>query len=171
MPLKRQSTNSTFKKVVVLRLDRNHLPGYLDPVQLGQAESIDLLTLEGEHQALPLEQVKSIYFVREFSEPFELERKAYLSRPRQDGLWVRLRFIDGDQFEGLVRNDLLTLLDRGIQITPPDLNGNSLRVFIPRTALAEFLVLGVVGQSRRARPARAASTPQRGLFEPPIEQR
>jgi hypothetical protein len=169
LPLNRQSAKSTFKKVVVLRLDRNHLPGYLDPVQLGAADTIDLLTLEGEHQALPLNQVKSIYFVREFNEPFELERKAYLSRPRQEGLWVRLRFTDGDQFEGVVPNDLLTLLDHGIQITPPDLNGNSLRVFIPRAALAEFLVLGVVGQSRRARPAAPAPTPQRGLFEPPVE--
>lgn len=167
--MKRQSANSTFKKVVVLRLDHNHLPGYLDPAQLGCGEIIDLLTLEGERQALALSEVKGVYFVREFGEPFELQRKVYLSRPRQEGLWVRLRFTDGDQFEGLVPNDLLSMLDHGIQITPPDLSGNSFRVFIPRSALAQVVVLGVVGQARRARPAPTVPAPQRGLFESPAD--
>lgn len=168
--MKRQPPSSTFKKVVVVRIDRKTQPGYLDPVQLGQGDAVDLLTLEGEHQELPLQQVRSVYFVRDFNGPFEPSRKSFLSRPRQEGLWVRLRFADGDQIEGLVPNDLLHLLERGIQITPPDLNGNSLRVFIPRAALAEFRVLGVVGEARRAR--QAPSTPaerQRELFEPPAE--
>jgi hypothetical protein len=51
--------------------------------------------------------------------------------------------------EGIVGNDLLDLLDAGVQITPPDLHGNTLRMFIPRTALTEMKVLGVVGVARR----------------------
>jgi hypothetical protein len=165
--VKRQPPSSTFKKVVLVRVDRNSEQGYLDPAQLGHGDSIDLLTLSGEHQAVPLKQVKSVYFVRDFNGPFEPARKAFLSRPRQEGLWVSLRFIDGDQLEGIVPNDLLTLLERGIHITPPDMNGNSLRVFIPRAALAEFRVLGVVGAARRTRqPTAASAGPQRELFEP-----
>jgi len=41
------------------------------------------------------------------------------------------------------------LLDAGVQITPPDLHGNTLRMFVPRSALAEMKVLGVVGVARR----------------------
>ncbi len=64
------------------------------------------------------------------------ERKTFLSRPKLDGLWVRLRFRDEDVMEGIVANDLLDLLDKGVQLTPPDLHGNTLRIFIPRSALA-----------------------------------
>jgi hypothetical protein len=86
-----------------------------------------------------------------------LDRKTFLSRPKLDGLWVRLKFRDGDLMEGIVANDLLDMLDTGVQLTPPDLNGNSLRLFIPRTALTEMKVLGVVGVARKAAPEAAAS--------------
>ena len=42
------------------------------------------------------------------------------------------------------------MLDSGIQLTPPDLHGNTLRMFVPRSALLELKVLGVVGVARRA---------------------
>ncbi len=164
MPQKRYTPNSTFKKVVVLRLDRQSQAGYVDPAQLGRGESVELLTVAGEHRSLPLDQVKGVYFVRDFSEPFEPARKFFLSRPRQEGLWVRLLFHDGDLMDALVPNDLLGLLERGIHVTPPDSRGNSLRLFIPRSALREFRVLGVVGTARHARTTGAASSPQGNLF-------
>lgn len=165
MPLKRHKLNSTFKRVVVVYLDRKTEPGYLDPTRLGRTDAVDLLTLNGSHRSIPFSEVKSIHFVREFDQPFAPARKSFLSRPRQEGLWVRLRFVDGDQMEGLVPNNLLGLLEYGIQITPPDSNGNNLRLFIPRTALTEFVVLGVVGASRRARRAAApAAISQGDLF-------
>jgi len=86
-----------------------------------------------------------------------------LSRPKLDGLWVRLRFSDGENIEGVVPNDLLALLDNGVQITPPDLNSATLRMFIPRTALTEMTVLGVVGVARR-KPSAAALAAQAKLF-------
>jgi len=134
--------------------------GYLNPAKLGDAEAVDLLTPEGEHRSIALKDVRSIYFVREFTDNFEPERKAFLSRPKLEGLWVRLKFRDNDCIEGVVPNDLLSLLDRGVQITPPDLHGVTLRIFIPRTALSEMTVLGVVGVARR-KPVAAV---QPGLF-------
>jgi len=121
-----------------------------------------LLTPDGEQRSFAVKDVRSIYFVREFSDDFEPERKAFLSRPKLDGLWVRLKFRDDEIIEGIVPNDLLSLLDRGVQITPPDLHGTTLKIFIPRTALTEMTVLGVVGIARR-KPA-AAAAPQPGLF-------
>jgi hypothetical protein len=145
------------------------LRGYLNPASLGRAETIDLLSPDGEHRSLRLEEVKSVHFVREFLEQFEPERKTFLSRPKLDGLWVRLRFRDGDVMEGIVANDLLDMLDTGVQLTPPDLHGNSLRLFIPRTSLLEMKVLGVVGGARRApqqpREAGVAAAAQSKLFE------
>ena len=141
-------------------LDRNVLRGYLNPAKLGEAETLELLTPEGEQRNFAVREIRSIYFVREFADDFEPERKAFLSRPKMDGLWVRLKFRDDDTIEGVVPNDLLSLLDRGVQITPPDLHGTTVRIFIPRTALTEMTVLGVVGIARR-KPAAPA---QPGLF-------
>ena len=141
---------------MVVLLDKTALRGYLSPTRLGQADPIDVLTPDGEHEQIPLAKIRSIYFVREFSDDFEPERKAFLSRPKLDGLWVRLRFTDNDTLEGVVPNDLLSLLDSGLQITPPDLNSTSDRIFVPRGALSEVTVLGVVGIARR-KPAAAAA--------------
>ncbi|HEV2490984.1 MAG TPA: hypothetical protein VGT03_14350 [Candidatus Acidoferrales bacterium] len=163
---RKPSPTSTHKKAVVLLVDRSTVAGYLNPSGLGRAEDAELLTREGEFQSLPLDKIKSIYFVKEFTESVEPERKSFFSRPKLDGLWVRLRFRDHDVLEGIVANDLLDLLDNGVRLTPPDLNGNTLWIFIPRAALSEIKVLGVVGIARRqpARAARAASA-QPKLFE------
>jgi len=158
--LKLRAAASTHKKVIVVLLDRKSLRGYLDPSRLGQIDPLDLLTPTGEHQELPLAKIRSIYFVRDFDDDFEPERKAFLSRPKLDGLWLRLRFLDGDSLEGVIPNDLLGLIDNGIQITPPDFNSNTDRIFIPRVALSEVTVLGVVGIARRKPAAAGAVQPR-----------
>jgi hypothetical protein len=166
--VKTPAPSSTLKKAVILLLDRTSLKGYLNPTLLGHSDQVDLLTAAGEHRAIQLTDIKSVYFVREFAEPFELERKTFLSRPKLDGLWVRLRFRDDDVLEGMVGNNLLDLLDSGAQITPPDLHGNTLRMFVPRSALVEMKVLGVVGVARRTpqeRPGKKVAPAQSKLFK------
>jgi Family of unknown function (DUF6982) len=166
--VKKRGPGSTLKKVVVLLLGRETLRGYLDAKTVGRSEVVDLLSPDGEFRSIPLRDIKSVYFVREFSNPFEPERKTFLSRPKIDGLWVRLRFRDEDVMEGIVANDLIELLDGGLRLTPPDLHGNVLHMFVPRTALAEVKVLGVVGAARRTRRAtrdlRAVLDAQSKLF-------
>jgi uncharacterized protein DUF6982 len=162
--LKTKTPASTHKKVVLVLADRKTVRGYLNPVRLGQLDPIDVLTPDGEHMEVPLARIRSIYFVREFSDDFEPERKAFLSRPKLDGLWVKLRFNDGDTLEGVIPNDLLSLLENGLQITPPDLNSSSDRIFVPRSALSELTVLGVVGIARRKPVAAAVAAAQPRLF-------
>lgn len=144
-------------------LDRKPLRGFLNPNSLGESQNIDLLTPDGEHQEISLAKIRSIYFVREFSDEFEPVKKVFLSRPKLDGLWLRLRFIDDETIEGVVPNDLLSLLDNGLHITPPDLSGITVRIFVPRTALAELTVLGVVGIARR-KPTPSVPLVQPRLF-------
>ncbi len=166
--MKARATASTHKKVAVFLLDGSSEPGYLSPAALDTGESVDLLSPGGEHRSIPLKDLKAVCFVREFTGAFEPERKTFLSRPKLDGLWVHLRFIDDDELEGVVPNDLLAMLGSGVQLTPPDLHGNVVRMFIPRSALAELKVLGVVGAARRPQPKtseRGAATPEQpGLF-------
>ena len=160
--MKKNQTASALKKAVAMLKDKSVLRGYVNPSELGRKEILSLLTQEGERRELPLKEIRCVYLVREFTESFEPSRKEFLSRPKLDGLWVRMRFPDGETLEGVVANDLLALLDSGVHITPPDLQGDTLRMFIPRSALAEMKVLGVVGIARRKPAAAAASQP--GLF-------
>ena len=162
--MKTKAPASTHKKVVLVLTDRKSLRGYLNPARLGQLDPVDVLTPDGEHVQFPVAKIRSIYFVRDFSEEFEPQRKAFLSRPKLDGLWVKLRFQDGETLEGVIPNDLLSLLDNGLQIMPPDLNSSTDRIFVPPAALSEVTVLGVVGIARRKPAAAAAAASQPRLF-------
>lgn len=143
--------------MVVELQDKKLLRGYLNPARLTGTEMLDLLTQDGEHEEIPLDKLRAVYFVRDLDQDIEMDRKSFLSRPKLDGLWVRLRFKDGASLEGVIPNDLLGFLDNGLQITPPDFNANPDRIFVPRSALTELTVLGVVGIARRKAPAVAAA--------------
>lgn len=139
-------------------------PGYAFAAGLGRSDSLDLLTPDGEHQAIPLSSVRCVYFVADFDQPAEPARKVFLSRPKLKGLWLLLAFRDGEELEGICPNDMLDLLENGIQITPPDLFGNCQRVFAPRSALAGVTVLGVVGAIRRGAKHAAPAMVAQGEF-------
>jgi len=158
----RKESASSHKKVFVETFDGRTLPGYVTPAQLGRPEGLELLNLNGEVEQVELERVRTVYFVNDFQEKFLPERKSFLSRPKLDGLWVRVKYRDEETLEGVVANDLLALLDRGVNLVPPDPGTNCTRIFIPRPAIAEMTVLGVVGIARRAR--RKAAVPQPTLF-------
>jgi hypothetical protein len=157
--LKIKNSTSTHKKVVIELLEKKLLRGYLNPAHLTQALSLDLLSPEGTHEEISLDKIRAVYFVRDLADDIHMQRKTFLSRPKLDGLWVRLRFRDGDSLEGVIPNDLLTLQDHGLQLTPPDFTANTDRIFVPRSALTEFTVLGVVGIARR-KPAPKPAQPR-----------
>lgn len=162
--MKRTTPTSTHKKVVVVSEDGTPLKGYLNPTGLPSAETIDLLTPDGEHKQIAVSAIKAIYFVADLNQSYEPQRTVFLSRPKLEGLWLRLTFRDRQIMEGISSNEFLEAVDRGVQFVPPDLHGNCLRMFVPRAALTEVKVLGVVGPVKRpARPA-AAVPDQPRLF-------
>ena len=55
---------------------------------------------------------------------------------------MRLRFKDNEVLEGMMPNDLSQTSAEGFLINPPDLRGNTQRIFVPRTAL-ESLTPGI----------------------------
>ncbi len=147
--MKTRAPASTHKKVVIQLDDKTALRGFLNPARLAGAETLDLLTPEGEHEAVSVANIRAVYFVRDLQEDFAPERTAFLNRPKLDGLWVKVRFRDDLTLEGVIPNDLLTFLDNGLHLSPPDFNSNTDRIYVPRPAIAELTVLGVVGIARR----------------------
>ena len=144
---------STHKKVVVRKLDRDSLQGYVSPTHFIHEGKVDVLNTAGTVIRVDLREIKCVYFVREFGDTEVPARKTFTTRPRVEGLWLRLRFKDGDSFEGTMPNELVQGMPEGFLITPPDLQGNTTRIFVPRTALESLTVLGVVGSGHRRRKA------------------
>jgi hypothetical protein len=142
---------STHKKVIVRKMDRDSVSGYVSPAQFVNEGKVEVLNTSGTVISIDLREIKGVYFVREFGEAESLARKTFTSRPRAEGLWVRLRFKDSEVLEGLMPADLLQAMPEGYLINPPDQRSNTQRVFVPRTALESLTVLAVIGASRRAR--------------------
>ena len=157
---------STSKKVVVRRFEREPLTGFINPQKYLQAGGVELLSPAGSLVTVPYDEVKTVCFVRDFlPDDMARERKVFGSRPKKEGLWVRLRFRDGDSLEGLMPNNLVQPEPAGYTITPPDPRSNNQRMFVPRAALEELQVLGVIQSPLRPRRAPAVSKQQLEMFE------
>jgi hypothetical protein len=155
---------STHKKVIVRKVDRDTVNGYVSPANFIHEGKLELLNMTGNVVGIDLKDIKGVYFVREFADSDSLSRKTFTSRPRTEGLWVRLKFKDNEILEGMMPNDLSQTLAEGYLINPPDLRSNTQRIFVPRGALASLNVLAVIGGSHRRRKAAAADGRQVQLF-------
>jgi hypothetical protein len=155
---------STHKKVVVRKMDRDSINGHVAPANFVREGKLELLNTSGNVVAIDLRDIKGVYFVREFGDSDAFSRKTFTSRPRTEGLWVRLRFKDNEILEGMMPNDLSLTQAEGFLINPPDLRSNTQRIFVPRTALESLTVLAVIGATRRRRPGVPADTGQVQLF-------
>ncbi len=153
---------SANKKVLIARFDRESIPGFVQTPGGFVDSAVELLTPAGNLLKIPYAEVKAVCFVRDFEggETWK-EHRSFAARPKTPGLWVRLVFRDGDTAEGLIANNLMHLEADGFQVTPPDPTFQSQRIFVPREALQEVQVLGVIGsplkKKRGAKPAPAES--------------
>jgi hypothetical protein len=148
------------RKKVIVRLEPDGAAasiqtGYLAASRLLDAESgsLELLDVAGRLVAIPLRRVRYVAYVRDFNlddlaNPERLLRRVFLARPRTEGLWVRLTFLDGEVMEGLAGLDLSliddALQDKGVFLLPPDVRSNTQRLYVPRTSLSSLQVVGVV---------------------------
>ncbi len=156
------------KKVIVRKLSRDWLSGYLPPADFVVQGELLLLDLDGKQITLAASELKWICFVRDFTsgdaaQPEKLLRKTFVTRPRSQGLWIRVRLRDNDTIEGLAQNDASLLEGEGIFLIPPDTRSNTQRIFVPRQAVAELDVLAVIKTGARRGPA--AEPLQESLFK------
>jgi hypothetical protein len=173
--------SNTRKKVLVRRFSGDTLPGYLPHAGFVRSNSIDLLDLGGRILALPISDIKMISYVRDFNladtvNPERLTRRAFLARPRSEGLWLRLTFRSGDLLEGLAPTDhsLIDALvdDGGLFLTPPDTRSNTQRLYVPRAAITELMLLAVITTPSRRQPLTgqaAKESLQDELFHLPLD--
>jgi len=71
------------------------------------------------------------------------EIKFFESHPPVEGLWVRIKYYDGEASEGVVHNSLHHLTSPGFFLKPPDPESNNEYVYVLKSSLTDFRVLGV----------------------------
>lgn len=155
--------SSTAKKVVVRRFDRESLTGFVNVLSYLQPVCVELLKPDGSLLLLPYEEVKSVCFVKDFEAEAE-PRRIFMTRPKLEGLWVRMQFRDGEVLDGVLPNNLLAWDIAGFTVTPPEPDANNQRVFVPRSALKSIQVLGVVGSPLRPKRKKTGPPDQPTLF-------
>ena len=90
-------SGSTNKKVIVERFEREPLKGFVNPQMWLSSHTIELLSPEGVVQQLRYEEVKVVSFVKDLDgAALSAERRLFTTRPKTEGLWVRMLFRDGD---------------------------------------------------------------------------
>lgn len=159
---------STAKKVLIRRFDREPLTGFVNPQAYLLPDGVELLTPLGEVAVVPYSDIKVVCFVKDFESVDEgQEKKVFNTRPKTDGLWVRMQLRDGEIMDGILSNNLLQLSLGGFTVVPPDAYSNNQRLFVPRAALSEIHVLGVVGSPLKTKKTKAKPTPseQISLFD------
>lgn len=149
-----------------MRFDRETLAGFVQIPSGFGGESVELLQPGGSLVQVPLSETKLVCFIRDFEggESWR-EHRAFATRPKTAGLWLRFKFRDGDWLEGVAPNDLLLNDGAGFQATPPDPTFQNQRFFVPRVALASVQVLGVIGSPLRKRTAKKESEDQLKMFD------
>lgn len=167
---------SAQKKVVLRQYTGELAWGYLPMAGFVHGQRVDLLDPAGKVNSFLLNEIRWIAYVRDFNlddrlEPERLGRRSFPGRPRQSGLWLRVVFQGDEILEGIADFDMPALNgmleDRGMMLTPPDGRSNTLRLFIPCSALKGFEVLGWISTGPKLAKTsgkRQASEEQPRLF-------
>ncbi len=163
------------KPVIVRNLTRDWCAGYAIANPAEEISDLELLDSAGKLRRIPWSQVKWVCYVRDFpaegsgaafshdgTQPERLLRRKFSTRPRIAGVWLSLALADGEDLEGVAANDRSLIDGAGLLLTPPDTRSNTQRVFVPRTAIREMTVLGVISPTATA-PKKTG--PQAQLFE------
>ncbi len=143
-------------KVVVRFLDRT-VRGFVSSDQLGTVEEmvrngprsgmerIRLTPVDGVGiQELPIADAKAIFFVTTFDGDMAHQALHFhQNAPILPGLWVRVEFQDSEQIEGFISNSPDFVLREGFFILPTDPDGNNRLIYVLKSQLKGFSVLGI----------------------------
>lgn len=138
--------SSTTKRVLVYRFDRQPIEAVVNQNEYLRESHTELMTAGGNLQKIAYGEVKAICFAKEpgRSDLFT-EENLFERRPKQPGLWSRFVFRDGDLLDGILPHNLLDWPPQGYLFTPPRAGLTRQIVFVPREALSETRLMGVVG--------------------------
>jgi hypothetical protein len=123
----------------------------------------DILHIRCEDQTecslVQVSEMKAIFFVKRHEGAFDHDEVKFFSDVAATDLWIRIRFADGEVLEGRTENRARLLFDSGIWLRPFDSTGNNVLIYIPKSSVVEFHVMGVaVHRSHQASTVETPST-------------
>lgn len=144
-------------KVVAHARDHKLIKGYTDALPTTDLEAwlhspeidvpkvIPLREAESDQKVMVrLNSLKALFFVKSFEGRKEYkEVKFFDSQPTIEGLWVRVTYYDKESSEGVVRNSLHHVTGAGFFLKPPDPQSNNAFIYVVKSSLIDFRVLGV----------------------------
>ncbi len=131
--------------------------GFADATELGSVEQLvrnapeqplDVIRLtmpnSQEVREIRTADAKAVFFVRTFDgDGNHRALHFHENAPVMEGLWVRVRFHDGEAIEGLISNTHDHVLGTGFFMMPTDPNGNNRLIYVIKSRLKDFNVLGI----------------------------
>jgi hypothetical protein len=101
-------------------------------------------SISGRGVSIPVDSLKAIYIVKSFEgDPAYAETKFFNPAPNIEGLWINIRFLDGETTEGIISNNINFVNELGFLMKPPDPLSNNHAVYVLKSALTSFRVVGV----------------------------
>lgn len=107
--------------------------------------AIRLLPAEGgPAREVLISDAKAVFFVSTFDGDTQHEALHFHQHaPILPGLWVRVQFQDGEEIEGFISNSQEYVLGEGFFILPTDPDGNNKLIYVLKSRLKGFSVLGI----------------------------
>ncbi|MFQ5741768.1 MAG: hypothetical protein ACE5JX_22450 [Acidobacteriota bacterium] len=131
---------SSLRKVIVRRGDGQVVAGFADSSKI--QNSVRIINRQGKEEVFPLDDVKAVFFVKDFDGNPKYEDIHFLKRQTgSPAVWVRVKFSDGETIEGKIENNVNLLAQPGFFLWPSDSETNNDCVYIAKSAVAEFTIL------------------------------
>ncbi len=144
-------------KVVVHQADGSVVKGFMESapaleldVLLGQSpqpfpRKIVLRSPDsGDKFEVDISTSKAVFFVKTFEGRRDYnEVKFFVNSPTIQGIWVQVRFKDNEYLEGVIHNSMHHLIDPGFFLKPPDPNSNNEMIYVLKSSIIDYRVLGV----------------------------
>jgi hypothetical protein len=142
---------------VIIRYEDRAVRGYAKASELGTLEQllqndpqhpIDFVRLtlvdSGVVEELPTKNAKAVFFVKTFDgDETHHALHFHSNTPIMPGLWVRVHFHDNEMIEGIISNSRDFVLENGFFLMPTDPNGNNKLVYVLKSGLQDFHILGI----------------------------
>ncbi len=93
---------------------------------------------------LDVSEAKAVFFVKRFEGNSEKHAvRFYTHGPAIHGIWVEIRFKDGEVIEGVINNSIHHLVDKGFLLSPSDPEGNNEVIYVLKSSINNYRVLGI----------------------------
>lgn len=96
-----------------------------------------------------LADVKAVFFVRTREGNGDYSEVKFFADETVSELWVRVQLVDGESLEGRVDNSRSLLFEPGFWLRPTDCLANNMIVYVPKSSVADFHVMGFAATRRR----------------------